>query len=283
MNQSDLYGVRSRFGGFIIRGDMLQPTVPQVPGVVPTGPYPHRPVVTPLGMIYGTPFGFFAWNGGDVSQNISPLLEGPQWLITGTYEPSVRSPFTSVGTFAFKYPFVYAPNNWLMDIRNGGWFRIHPTTSLTSDQSNAAGINIGHWAAGSTNHTWGMPLEIPPTGRNANVAIVSFDHELGATFWSWKSQPLVKTVNRVLKFRELNVLVQGNGTLTFTLDGDDGATQTVSVTVNSTSRPVMKRVPLSIDARDVVLTITSDGAGTTTDAPSLRRMSLGYQTTRSIA
>jgi hypothetical protein len=283
MNQSDLYGVRANRGGFIIRGDMLNsPTVQQIPGVVPTGPYPHRPVVTPLGMVYGTPFGVFAWNGGDVSQTISPLLESPFWLIPGTYAHSVRSPLTSCGTFAFKYPFVYAPNNWIMDVRGGGWFRVYPTTDLSTDQTTGAAINVGHWAAGSTDFTWGMPLEITTEGRNANLAMVGFDHTKGAINWSWKSQPLVKTVNRFVKFRELNATVQGNGFFSVKLEGADGASQTVAFEVNSNSRPVLVNLPLAIDAQDVVVTITAQGRTNSTDAPSLRRINFGYQTTRSI-
>lgn len=283
MNQSDLYGVRANRGGFIIRGDMLNsPVVQQIPGVVSTGPYPHRPVVTPLGMIYGTPFGVFAWNGGDVSQSVSPLLESAFWLIPGTHERNIRSPLTSVGTFAFKYPFVYAPNNWIMDIRNGGWFRVHPTTDLTTDNTLGAGYNIGHWAAGSADHMWGMPLEITTEGRNANLAMVGFDHTLGALNWSWKSQPLVKTVNRFVKFREMNATVQGNGFFSVTLEGADGASQTVAFEVNSNSRPVLVTLPLAIDAQDVVVKIISQGRNSSTDAPSLRKINFGYQTTRSI-
>lgn len=283
MNQSDLYGVRANRGGFIIRGDMLNsPTVQQIPGVVPTGPYPHRPTVTPLGMIYGTPFGVFAWNGGDVSQTVSPLLESAFWLIPGTHESTVRSPLTSCGSFAFKYPFVYAPNNWIMDVRGGGWFRVYPTTDLSTDQTTGAAVNIGHWSAGSTDFMWGMPLEITTEGRNANLAMVGFDHTKGAIEWSWKSQPLVKTVNRFVKFRELNATVQGNGFFSVKLEGTDGATQTVQFEVNSNSRPVLINLPLSIDAQDVVVTITAQGRTNSTDAPSLRRINFGYQTTRSI-
>jgi hypothetical protein len=272
MNQSDLFIVKAQRGGVIIRGDLLQPTVTIVPGVVPTGPYPHTPVVTPLGMVYGTPFGIFAWNGGDVSQNISPLLEGPQWLIAGTHEPTVRSPLTSVGKFSYKYPFIYAPNNWIMDVRTNGWFR----SNQPADQG---GISFGHWTAGTTNRVYGAPLEIPRTGTYANYAYAGFANDKGATSWSWRSQPLVRTRNRYLKFREVNVVLQGVGTVAVTLIGPDG-TSTVTFTVNST-RPVVFSEPISLEGTDIeVKIVATNGVGN--DAPTLRRMSLGYQTTRSV-
>jgi hypothetical protein len=273
MNQSDLFIVKAQRGGVIIRGDLLQPTVTIVPGVVPTGPYPHTPVVTPLGMVYGTPFGIFAWNGGDVSQNISPLLEGAQWLIAGTHEPTVRSPLTSVGKFSYKYPFIYAPNNWIMDVRTNGWFRSYQP----ADQG---GISFGHWTAGTTNRVYGAPLEIPRTGTYANYAYASFLNDRGATSWSWRSQPLVRTRNRYLKFREVNVVLQGVGTVAVTLIGLGGTTSTVTFTVNST-RPTVLSEPISLEGTDVEVKIVATGSGVN-DAPTLRRMSLGYQTTRSV-
>lgn len=267
MNQSDLFIVKAQRGGVIIRGDLLAPTVTIVPGVVPTGPYPHTPVVTPLGMVYGTPFGIFAWNGGDVSQNISPLLEGAQWLIAGTHEPTVRSPITSVGKFAYKYPFIYAPNNWIMDIRTNGWFRV----------TNQSGLSVGHWAAGTTNRVYGAPLQV---NRTDNIAYASFYNDRGSTEWSWRSQPLVRTRNRYLKFREVNVVLQGTGTVIVSLIGLNGATSTVTFTVDST-RPVVLSEPISLEGTDVEVKIVSQNAAGN-DAPSLQRMSLGYQTTKSV-
>lgn len=296
MNTTELFIVMNRTGGIVVRDALEAPTVTRFPGVESTGNYPsHGCIVPGLGLVYGTASGVFAWNGGNQSVQLSKGLEGLFWLTSRGTANTVRHPNTPVGKFAYRHPYIYAPNNWLMDTRTGGWFRLYP--SYGQGDANATlgptvavpGIELSMFATGHQGNVYATQPEQHPVGdtvtyHDEGMLYTRFDPTLGASTFSWRSQPLVRQLRgRQLKFRELDIVLQGNGTVKVTLFGLGGTTQTKTVTVNSTS-PEMQRVAFDVEAYDVEMMFVSQGhlagGGAEADraeAPRILRASLGYR------
>lgn len=290
---NQLFIVRNHDGGLIISGSMENPTIDRYPGVEPTGGYVNNPCVTPLGVVYGTASGVFAWPGGDHATQLSKGLEGGFWFtqmqwrggdpittFTNLQGREHRQPHTSCGTFAYRHPFIYCPNNYIFDIRTGGWFRIiQPETTATSPTDPRSGITFGHWAVGYQGVVYGAQTEVRRSLRtgddlNADVAFYGFDPAGWADEWIWTSQPLVRGRNRILKVREVDLVASGIGTIDVTVTGINGATQTTTYTVNGELQMIRKN--FNVDAYDAVIQFHATGNNI-----RLHRASLGYRETRS--
>ncbi len=272
MNSNELFLVKHQGGAVVIQGSLNNPTVVRLPGVQSTFGTVSHPVVCPLGCIYGTRTGVWAWNGSDTSTCISPNLAGHFWKPDNTDR---FHPAQITGRFAYHYPYVFVPNNWVYDVRTKGWFRI-ATTSTSS---------IAFWNAGFQGHVYGTPawLAGPIQGDSfSSPYLYRFNMEYGCNLWSWKSQPLQKTKNRRLDFRECQISAQGTGTITVLIDGLVGDTQTLTFTIDSLTRPVSMFQQFAVSSEDVVLTITSTASDPGSEAPTLYRIALGYREAQSL-
>lgn len=280
LNSSQLLAIHSSSGGMLVSGDLA--TTGQVTAfrqVESTGYNPHTPTVGPMGMVYGSPNGVFAWSGSDVSQCISPLLDGQFWTPEWAQDwGSGRQPWTPLGRFEYRYPFLFAPYNWVMDTRSGGWFRIFPT----AEQDPVNGRDIMNWAAGTEN-MWGSLLQRPKTGTSSTDDLYLFDLSAGAHEFQWRSQPIMQGRGRITRARELVLVAQGTGTIIIQLDGVDGSTGSHTFTVDSPDKPYMMRAPINVDAHDltVLISATGDAEDTETPAPTIHRLSIGVQTRES--
>jgi len=94
--------------------------------------------------------------------------------------------------------------------------------------------------------------------------------------YSWHSQPIVQGRNRITRVREVNIVAQGTGTITVTVEGVDGTSSAANFTVNSPSRPRMYTLPVNADAWDITVLIEASGSSGG-EAPRLHRASLGVQ------
>lgn len=278
LNNNQLLMIHSTSGGVIVSGDLGTSFNPMVfQQIEPTGPNPHTPTITPAGVVYGSSNGVFGWNGSDTSQCLSPGLEGQFWTPEWALDWSNRQPWTPLGRFEYRYPFVYAPYNWVMDTRSGGWFRIHPT--VAQDQASAAdlgGRDLMNWSAG-TDSLWASQLEQAASGVGAGEDLYLFDLDGPArSSYSWHSQPIVQGRNRITRVREVNIVAQGTGTITVTVEGVDGTSSAANFTVDSPSRPRMYTLPVNADAWDITVLIEASGSSGG-EAPRLHRASLGVQ------
>jgi hypothetical protein len=280
VNTNELYVVKAQGGGVIVRDALERPTVARYPGVESTGYYPHKPVMVPgLGLVYGTRNGIFAWAGGNQSKSLSPGLFGKFWLTPwnadrghtqdGDYYMT-RHPSTGCGRFTYLYPYIYAPNNWIMDTRTGGWFRLFPT----SEQTNW-GVDLAYFDAGSSGLVYAT-RDHQAYGTD-NLLYIGFNPEMGSSDWQWHSQPIALTLHsRVLEYREVQMLLSGSGSIDVTLIGNGGTEQTCTFQVNSPDRPVLVRRNYKVDAYDVEVKMTATGADDDTPAPTVHRMALGH-------
>lgn len=170
--------------------------------------------------------------------------------------------FTLRGKFNHAPPFLLAPNNWVMDLRTGGWWRLEDPDVLPY-----AWYDISH-----NGRIYASPSWINSTRQTLNH---QYDPTLGATSYSWRSQPINRTINRVVVCREVVMVAQGSGVVTVTLIGMDGTAEPVSMTVDST-QPVVRSLPINLKAHDVEVLIEAEGADASTAAPILHRLSIGY-------
>jgi hypothetical protein len=264
MNASELYLVKQTGGGTIVRGNIDSPQVTDYPGIPSTMGAACVPAVSPLGMIYGTVNGVYAWSGADQAQNIAPQLEG--WFWKPQDGSTERNEFNaSHGKFMYLYPFVFAPNNWVMDTRTGGWFRL-------SDPDDGVWKDYNATAVGSFYAHPGRLYD------NAGTVATRFSMNAGQHNWSWRSQPIPATRSRTLRFREINIVAQGYGQIVVTLHGINGLSGSATFTVDSDA-PIAQILPVAVDTHDVEIQVEAfgDPNDPVAPAPILYRMSVGHQ------
>jgi hypothetical protein len=273
MNQNELFLITNAHGGVIIRDALETAQVTYYPGIESVGGYPNKGVVVPnLGLVYGTRGGVFAWNGGNQSVQLSKNLEGPFWVTSGGTSRTERDVRTSVGNFAYSHPYIFAPNNWIMDTRTGGWFRLHPTESQDS-----TGIDMSMFAIGSYGRIYGVQPYQRFSGANAGLMYNWFEPTKGATKYSWRSQPLARAMRgRANEYREVNVVASGGGSIEVTLLGTGGITMSKTFSVNSDT-PQMFKLDFDVDAFDIQIQFLCNSGSTTVDAPRVLRCSIGYR------
>jgi hypothetical protein len=272
LNASTLLLVMSNGGGIVVSGALdLNPQISRYPQVQSAGFNPTHPAMTPLGMVYGTNDGVYAWNGSDNAQKLSPKLEGRFWTKSSWSSYVFRGPDTPLGRFAYEAPFLYAPYNWIMDTRTGGWWRVYPTT-----EQDDFGVDLGNFTASGTGTVWGASME---QAQGSSSLFHMFSHTRGADKWKWTSQPMAIGRNRFAKIREVNVVVQGLGNMDITVQGVSGVGTTKTIAVTDGGQPRFHRVEFDEECQDPVIILKSTGP---TEAPRLYRMSIGYREDRSI-
>lgn len=252
-NASEAMLVRVGYGGYIIRGDLDNPTVLFVPGIPGSGNTRNTACQSPVGMVYGSRFGgVWAWAGGDTADLLSPQLENDFWNPGGTTFDFVDY----AGKFAFWKEWILTPNNWLYDWRNKSWWRIDDPSV----------ISIYHWLQNADSHVmYGCPATI---GDNS-PSLYNWDASAAATSYSWESQPLPLGNYKTGQVRECVITAQGVGTVAFTISGFDAAgnlqTETHTGTWSTSLRPEAERFPVSLHALShvrVKLVATATSAAT---------------------
>lgn len=257
MNANELFVVKNLGGAFVIRGDMDNPTVVRLPGVESAYGCMTYGAISPLGYAYGTPSGIHVWNGGDVSECLSPQLAPGFWVPDDSTLPQVMK-----GRFAYSYPWLFFGKNYIYNMQTKGWWRL----------GNPATLLYRHYVTNGLGDVYAFPNAITAT---QNVLADIYSTRSLASSFSWQSHPLATTQGRLVDFREIEIVTLGAGTVTVTLAGLGGTTRTESFTVSSTL-PQLYRTRTELLGHDVTVKITST-SGTTTAAPSISRVRLGIR------
>jgi hypothetical protein len=309
VNASELFLVKQVGGGAVIRGDINYPTVVRLPGIASTKQYINKGALLPNGSYcYGAVDAFWVWGGGDACQNISPQLEPVQWgtanwLYTKPFwiPPSLRATAASSptaidttllglkGRSAFSYPFIFTPFNWIYDIRTNAWWRYsNPNLTANGDGTYTSGASpIYMWHdVSATGEVIAAPwMHYPTVGPAQNEVFSHWDPKKSTDNFTWVSQPLARTRNRLIEVREVDLVAQGNGIITITLTGLGGVQSApISYTINSANQPVTINSTLvglvgggAFQSGDVVVTIQSQAVPNTLEAPRVYRVVLGYR------
>jgi hypothetical protein len=273
VNANELFLVKHKGGGVVIRGSLNNPTVVKLAGVESIRGMMNIPAVTPEGCFYGTATGVWVWTGGDSSECMSPNLDGRFWE-TGPYLREYRPGLK--GRFSYSYPFVYAPNDWVMDVRTkeraggSGWFKL--TNRI--DESYPYMFYDTSW----DDRVYAAPGAIDDT--HSTVADV-YDPDVLALDYQWRSQPFIATMNKDVEFKTVVLVAQGVGVVTVTVEGLDGHDPAVEqFTIDSPDTPVRFQKPTSIRATDPIVTLHSsvpDGeTSLTASAPLIHAVHLGW-------
>lgn len=294
MNANELIAIKHTGGGGLLRGDVAKPQFVALPGLPSIQGASNIPVVTPMGLVFGTRDGVFLWQGSEGADLISQSLDGCFWLPDGT--PGLEDGFLyedypNRGKFNYSSPYVYAPNNWVYDTRTGGWFRLETTTHNVAELTfNTAYRN---YEVSSTGRVYAIKPMV--TESDLTVAHV-YDRDVPTHRFSWRSQPLSRTINKRTDVREINVKVQGQGTVTVTVIGLNGQEDEVAFDVDSPDQPRIYTKPVKVLSEDIEVKIVSVGSTTesyTDDgvpyaiegdpAPSIYSVTLGLHQGPSVA
>lgn len=262
---SELFLVKNRTGGVVISGDLNSPTVLWLPGVTPTYGLMSRGASTPVGFVYASNNnGLWTWNGSNVSQKISDQLEDNFFI--NTHKPPVfRGPTVDICRWG---DWIIVSNDWLYDTISGGWWQLPPNN-----------VQSPHlwYGTSSDGDTLYAAIPVPTTTRFMDV----YSRTSPSATYTWKSYPIKQSINKNILVKEIVVQVQGNGSVSVTLEGIGGSSTSGAMspsgqTFDSPAQPVMYRFAVGLDAQDVTISIEMNGSGGTIPAPILHSYSVGF-------
>lgn len=265
--------VKWRGGGVLVRGSLDDGQAIPLPNVPSTNGLNCIPAFTELGVVYGTADGAALWSGGTEIRNISPQLNGWFWNVgaesgVGRFNEGRRKNGIA-GRFNYSYPFVYAPNDWIMDVRTGGWFRlIDPATDT----------NPYKHMFYSTN-SYGKVYACRGCYDENNLDIIDiYDSYERTSDYQWVSQPIIQSMVNEVDADEIILTAQGRGQVTIILTGIDGQEIEEAFDINSPDRPYRIARNTHVRASELVVTIKSEGANVGEDqveAPVVHMLNIG--------
>lgn len=231
VTNTQLLLVKHEGGAMLVSNDLDQPTQRRMPAVESTHGVVSHGVQTPLGFVYGSKTGVYAWSGGDTSQNLSPQMEGFFWDHThGNLAERYSGPR---GRFAYWQGMILAPNNYVMDTRGGGWWRLempYPKPAAPPETP------YNCYDVALDGKLWAFPYKVTdatsdPTYTFSQASAYVYDADTPRSSYSWQSQPIAETLDQVLSFQDVEVVASGayKYTMKVTLTGYEyRPTQTAS-------------------------------------------------------
>lgn len=275
VTNSSLLLVKHRGGGVLISGDLNNPTVRLLPAMESTHGTVCRGVQTPIGFVYGSLNGIFAWQGGDTSKDLSPQLDGFFW--DHTQQATLNLPdelyLGSRGRIAYWNNFIFVPNSYCYDTRTESWWRLNNISSVA--------YNIYDESPAGTLLAFPYKVIDPD-----NAVVYGYFADQLSHDYSWQSQPLIEsTQGRTVSVQNLEMRVTHysgqTATIPVTLKGFDatGAVVSVSMTFNLTGTGDMqilrKDVAPNFQAEFMQITVAPSAALNNIPAPKVHEIKLG--------
>lgn len=269
VSAQELIAIKQRGGAISIHGDIDDPTIIALPGVVATAGAKVIPVYSPLGLIYGVKHGgVYAWQGGDSSQLLSRDLEDDFWRISDTDILSYD------GQFECWSEWVVCPNNWLLDTTTGAWW-------LLDDPGD---VPILGWQVDPDEgrYLYGHPVTFGDAGGGATPVAYGWDRFNPAYSYRWKSQALEFSLDRVVNIEEIIISVIGNGdTVTVTLSNEVGDVADEVFTIVSSNMPKRYKQRTRLTGSGIKVQIDADGGADA--APIVFEVVLGWSESQHLA
>ncbi len=286
LNANELFMVKHRGGGVLVRGDLETPTVIRLPNIHSTHGLTNVGAAVPgLGYVYFSAFGAFSWNGEDTSKPIAAQLHPTFWVSdrawTGAYIGKEAHDSSGiaygvaglVGRATYASPFLFAPNGYVMHEATGGWWQIE----VPSDTDPA----ITHWDVSAVSpKVWGFYDWVDD---NYLTAARAYDLRYGAYAYQYESQPLTPSRDRYIEVREFYITINGTSgsTIAVSFIGIDDAghvdgtqVETIGLTATGVS---MHRVSTALVAAQVQVKIAATAPDSDTDAPRILSFRVGWQ------
>lgn len=190
ISAGELFLVKHRGGGVVVTGDIFAPNVTYLPGVQPTGEGYGNADSGTAGFFYcSVDNGAWVWDGGNVSQKISPQLDDNFFHM----DPAAENLSWYVRCIGDK---VYFSNNWLYDTRTQSWWKYYP-------DSTQGGVDL-FW----TQYVQGPSFYAAKLSWlvGADTFLYRFDSNLANPHYQWRSMPLkLAGEDRVVDIREIVV------------------------------------------------------------------------------
>lgn len=264
--------VKGKDGGVVLSGALGSPTIRRMPYVESTHGVVCRGAMTPLGLVYGSKTGIYAWSGGDTAVKLSTQIDGFFWNHASAADDIYSG---NRGRMAWWNRFVAVPNNYLFNADLGSWWRL----------SGVSGTAYNVYCEDGQGRMLAFPYKL---SSSQNVLYHIYDQAILAKSYSWQSQPLLETRGRKTTFQEVRMVVTHKGSsaasIIVTLSGYDStgaavtpATITFSVPSNTASVPQLlyKDITPNFQAEYVQVRIQADSNNSADPAPKVHSIKFG--------
>lgn len=278
INSSELLVIKQSGGGAIVRGDLDNPTVIRLPSLQSTYGLTAVGTNSPIGFVYATRNGIYAWAGKDTATNLSNNLNPEFW------DPNPTVNFQGPrGRLAWWDPWIMCPNDYVYDTTNSSWWRLDNPT-----------IPHSHFDVDPfTGKLFAMFSRIPASSSTAYSHQLS-DSGVLATSYSWQSQPLATSTQKYLEIDEIELIAfpatgTALSTVVITLTGiDENGNQVFSAPTpfsltNSTGKMQILHEKVrrqagtgQFRARYLQMTIAAN-SNASQAAPKIHSVRIGYQ------
>jgi hypothetical protein len=241
MSANELFAVKLN-GAVNVVGDLDNPTVVSLP-MVAGSEISHTPAICELGVVYGSrTSGVWLWPHGDTSQLLSPRMIPDFWAITPGSDDD------AFGGVAYQFArcddWVLVPNNWIFDTNLKSWWRL--------EDPDVAQIRLftsmSHFIYGS--ESFYSPAD--------NQPIHLWKREDKGPTYSWQSHPIWQSVADIVNVNEIEVIAEGQGTITVTLTALNGDHHSITLALANCGYPERFREAFAIQGTYLQLRIEVD-------------------------
>jgi len=218
LDAARLLALSTTAGACLMEGTVGTAQGTMLPSVEPTWGFTPHPVNINGGLVYGSKSGLWLWEGEDSSKLISPQLHGKFWMTDEFDTNDTYQPAAPRGRMAYRAPYLFAPNGWVYDTEQGGWWKLSDNESekLThwriDEQGNAWGARATQDQSSPSSATSGGTVndfdEDLDTAALDNWGFVEYDVDSERQEWAWKSQPLAISRTHSVEIREISMTIQ---------------------------------------------------------------------------
>lgn len=268
---NELFILKYRHGAYVIRGDIVFPTVLRVPGIQGAGKMPQIPLSTPIGVLYKSlGSGMYLWPGGERAECISQQMDPTNFR----YPLQSNWAFGNFGgTMEFHEDLIFVPPRWVFNMQNQSWWQ------LEDPADTSAPFGYLHFQKSiNPNSVIAVRGEIQ---SNAEDYAFSYTFDFGQTTYQWTSHPFHLAVDSSIQVREIAVRATGPGSSTVTINIiAEGVTESHVFTIGANNYPRIKVDNSAVIGGDVQIQIIADGAGNT--APIVYNVDVAYEETNAL-
>jgi len=244
---NEYFFVKTNRGGVIASGDIFNPSITVIPTVAGTNGLIGQARMTPIGLVYRSAGnGVWAWNGGASATKISAQLNDSLWpenaAANYVFPSNVRFPnFYNVEYYSNK---IFFDGGFFYDIPTDSWWRLPPWASVSSVAGTTFCPYFYSTLNGNTSSVNGVFGDIAavymgaPSNLGANnlvATIYCFDMAFtqsgpptGFYHSFYETNPIQFSFDDLVEVQEINIVMQGQGTMTANVLGIQGAVGTSS-------------------------------------------------------
>lgn len=259
MSANELFALKSSFG-VVMQGDLDNPIIINLP-MVPGTYIGQSGVVTPIGVLYGNPqSGVWSWSHGDSAKLLSLQLLPTFWQLPEGIYIAQQYQWACISNLAFL------SNNWILDTDTAGWWRLEDDTIL------ATRFLTRDW---TSQYLYGSLTHYTNT---SDAVAYQWDMTLGAPTFSFQSHPLWQSIDRDIAIKEVELIAQGQGSITLTLTVLDNTVRSDKILLENTGFPERFRRNFKVQGRYMKLRIEADSGSTSVNAPTVFEVILHPET-----